>query len=96
MERIENPIKVEKSVQVPPSMAQVTKVVVDGKVAYVRENVRDGKNILELLAPVEAWARIASVIALEDDQKREVHPAPADFTYEWAWKILKEGPDEEA
>ncbi len=105
LERIETAIKVLASTHVPPIMAQVTKVLVAGIPAYVRENVRavpdpdhpDGaplsENILELLAPAESWTKISTVIALEDDQKRSVHPAPADFTYEWVFRILDDGPD---
>lgn len=93
LERIEEPIKVLRGTQVPPTNAQVTKVLVGGIPAYVRENVRDGKNVLELLAPLSSWTKISTVIALEDDRQRAVHPAPADFTYEWAFEILGDGPD---
>ncbi len=93
LERIEEPIKVLRGTQVPPTNAQVTKVLVAGIPAYVRENVRDGKNVLELLAPASSWTKISTVIALEDDRQRAVHPAPADFTYEWVFGILDDGPD---
>ncbi len=87
MEGVEEPIKILATVSVPPSSAQVTKVDVGGQVAYVRENVRDGKNVLELTAPEESWAKIAAIILLEDDLKREIHKNP-EFTAEWAEKVL--------
>ena len=90
IQRIDEPIKVLKSAQVPPTNAQVTKVLVGGVVAYVRENVLDEENVLELLAPIGDWTRISTVIALEDDRKRDVHPAPADFTEDWARLVMGE------
>jgi hypothetical protein len=89
VDRVEEPIKILASVAVPPLSAQVTKVDVGGKVAYVRENVRDGKNVLELAAPEESWAKIAAIILVEDDLKREIHKS-VDFTSEWAEKVLRD------
>lgn len=82
MERIEEPIKILFSVQVPPTMAQVTKAQVGQDVVYIRENVRDGKQILELLAPEHAWAKIAAIILVEDDQKRGIFKNE-EFTEAW-------------
>jgi len=89
VDRIEEPIKILSAAAVGPSGAQVTKVDVGGQVAYVRENVKNGQNILELSAPEESWAKIAAIIILEDDRKREIHRNP-DFTSEWAEKVLLE------
>lgn len=83
MEKIEEPIEVLGSVRIPPQNAQLTKIKIAGSVAYIRENVRDGKNVLELCAPEAAWLTIAPVIVVEDHLKREVHKND-DFTEEWA------------
>lgn len=92
MDRIEEPIKILATVLIPPTNAQVTKILADGQVAYIRENVADGENILELCAPDESWAKIASVIVLEDSLKREVRKHP-EFTLAWAEEMMNRIPD---
>lgn len=73
MERIERPLEVLAN-KIFPSGAQLTKVKVDGIIAYVRENVGEGANIqvLELSAPDEAWAKVAAIVAVEDHLKRQI------------------------
>lgn len=92
MDQIEDPIKVVWSVSVPPANAQVTKILVAGQVAYIRENFVDGKNILELSAPEESWAKIAAVVVVEDSVKREVR-RNAEFTEAWAEGVMNRIPD---
>lgn len=83
MDAIEQPIELLGFTKVPPSNVQVTKARIAGHVVYIRENVENGKQILELCAPEAAWAKIAAVILLEDDLKREVRKNVA-FTVEWS------------
>jgi hypothetical protein len=89
MEKIEQPIKILASALVPPTNAQVTKIEVAGQVAYIRENVAEGKNILELCAVEESWAKIAAVVIVEDSLKREVRKHP-EFTEAWAEEVMKQ------
>lgn len=72
MDRIEQPLEVLAH-KIFPSGAQLTKVKVDGTIAYVRENVGEGINVLELSAPAEAWAKVAAIVAVEDHLKRQIH-----------------------
>lgn len=83
MDAIEQPIELLGFTKVPPSNVQVTKAKIAGHVVYIRENADGGKQILELCAPEAAWAKIASVVLLEDDLKREVRKNAA-FTVEWS------------
>ena len=80
MERIEQPLEVLAH-KIFPSGAQLTKVKVDGVIAYVRENVGDGAQVLELSAPAASWAKVASIVAVEDHLKRKIQDV--DFTV-WA------------
>lgn len=89
MERIEQPLEVLAH-KIFPSGAQLTKVKVDGIVAYIRENsemVTDGESsigfprqFLELSAPDSSWAKVAAIVAVEDHLKRQIRNV--DFT---AW-----------
>lgn len=87
MEKIENPIEVLSSVRIPPSQAQVTKVKIGDDIVYIRENVADGANVLELCAAEEVWGKVAAVVVVEDSLKREVRRNP-DFTADWAEAML--------
>jgi len=89
VKNIEEPIQVLSSMRIPPQNAQLTKIRLAGNVAYIRENVRDGKNVLELCADDRTWPEIASVIVVEDHLKREVHKNP-EFTEAWAREKLGE------
>ena len=91
MQKVEEPIKVLGVAKVPPQNAQVTKIKVAGHVAYIRENVRDGKNVLELCASDDAWLTIAPIIVVEDHLKREVHKN-SEFTEEWAEGFFQDAP----
>lgn len=79
MERIEQPLEVLAH-KIFPSGAQLTKVKVDGVIAYVRENVEDGGQVLELSAPDQDWMKVAAIVAVEDHLKRKIQNV--DFT---AW-----------
>lgn len=79
MERIEQPLEVLAH-KIFPSGGQLTKVKVDNVIAYVRENVGEGLQILELSAPAESWAKVAAIVAVEDHLKRQINNV--DFT---AW-----------
>lgn len=92
MDKIEDPIKVLTTVLIPPTNAQVTKILVDGQVVYIRENFVNGENILELCAPEESWAKIAAVVVLEDSVKRGVWRND-EFTLAWAEEIMNRIPD---
>lgn len=84
MDAIEQPIELLGFTKVPPSNVQVTKAKIAGHVVYIRENADDkGTQILELCAPEAAWAKVASVVLLEDHLKREVRKNAA-FTVEWS------------
>lgn len=83
MDAIEQPIELLGFTKVPPSNVQVTKAKIAGYVVYIRENVADGQQILELCAPEQAWTKVAAIIVLEDDLKREVRKNAA-FTVEWS------------
>jgi hypothetical protein len=53
---------------------------------HIARNVQSGSmsvQFLELCAPIHLWVKVASVIALEDQLKREVRQNEA-FTAEWA------------
>jgi hypothetical protein len=80
MERIDEPLAVLAH-KVFPSGAQLTKIKVAGQVAYVRENVGEGGQVLELSAPAESWAIVAAVVAVEDHLKRQIRNV--DFS-SWA------------
>lgn len=71
MERIEQPLEVLAH-KIFPSGAQLTKVKVDGVIAYVRENVGEGLQVLELSAPDSSWAKVAAIVAVEDHLKRQI------------------------
>lgn len=96
MDKIEEPIKVLATVVLPPANAQVTKILVAGQVAYIRENfsIADEENILELCAPEESWAKISAVVVLEDSLRREVRKNP-EFTEAWAEEAMNRRPDPE-
>jgi hypothetical protein len=68
---------------------QVTKCRLENDVFYVRENLVDGKQVLELLAPDQVWKKIEGVIRLEDSMGREIVRNP-EFTVEWAEMVLAE------
>lgn len=82
---INEPLEVVTQKTLP--RGQVTKIRIAGAVAYVRENVVQLTQVLELCAPEHLWAEIASVIALEDHLKRPVQQNK-DFTSEWAEAAL--------
>lgn len=98
------PVKLIASVEVvldAQNKSQVTKLEVDGHIFYVRENAGptgeagpDGKPIgvkwLDLCAPESQWLRISGIVFCEDSLKRPVRRA-ADFTAEWAEKVLADG-----
>lgn len=72
-----------------PSKAMLTKLTYKCPpkhldfILYVRENARDGKQILELCAPAEHFEYIQKIISVEDSVGREVLASP-EFTVEWA------------
>lgn len=66
---------------------QVTKCRLEDDVFYVRENLADGKQVLELLAPEVAWSKIERIIKLEDSMGRAVVRNP-EFTEAWAEAAL--------
>lgn len=92
MERIEAPIEVLGQ-RIFESGARLTKIKVGADVAYVRENVADGLQILELASPEDVWTRVAAIVVLEDHLKREVRHHP-DFTIAWAEQMFAEDPSE--
>ncbi len=86
MDTINEPLEVLAQ-KVFPNGGQLTKIRLAGAVAYVRENVLSGTQVLELCAPEAAWTKIASVIALEDQLQRAVQQN-REFTAEWAEAFL--------
>lgn len=73
-----------------PSKAQLTKIMFRDLIRktelvfYVRENTKDGIQILELhCSDPNQWEQARQIVALEDSMKREVVDSPG-FTAEWA------------
>lgn len=69
-------------------VGQVTKCALGAIVFYIRENLVDGKQVLELAVPEERWKRVSAVVAMEDSMGRGVMRNP-EFTMEAAESILK-------
>lgn len=94
-----SPIKVLASVEVvinAQNKSQVTKAELDSVIFYVREASGpigpegEGELWLDLCAPEPYWLRISGIVRCEDSLARRVRKS-ADFTAEWAEKVLADG-----
>jgi hypothetical protein len=86
-ETVGNPLKVVLSKKLPGG-AMLSLCDLDGVRFYVRENVLpDGKQVLELEAPEEAWLKLSAIVKIEDSLSRDVI-RNENFTVKWARKEL--------